>query len=319
MSELRLFNSLTRALEPFAPIHPGEARVYSCGPTVYNYQHVGNMRAYVFADTLGRTRPASVGLDPANNPQGTNYAWGGAQASATGGSLLLPSVGQQVNSYINGRGNIPNNPLYVFWAGGNDLLNAATAAGATPASINAAKDNAIAALKSSIQRLFDRIDPNQPAQVLWANLPSLDRVPAAAALPANLRTALRDASAAFALEQGQAITDLVEPVANRYIYGLDIYGLFNQILDNPAAYGFANTTNPVIVTPDFARPGPFNPTLAVPPGTNPDGFVFWDPIHPTSHVHALIGNAAAAVIPAPGVGVFAAVGLLAARRRRVAV
>ncbi len=51
---LKLFNSLTRQLEDFQPIYPGEARVYSCGPTVYNYQHIGNMRAYVFADTLGR-------------------------------------------------------------------------------------------------------------------------------------------------------------------------------------------------------------------------------------------------------------------------
>ena len=60
---LKLFNSLTRQLETFTPVHPGvpgdqasppEARVYSCGPTVYNYQHIGNMRAYVFADTLGR-------------------------------------------------------------------------------------------------------------------------------------------------------------------------------------------------------------------------------------------------------------------------
>lgn len=52
---LRLFNSLTRELETFHPVHPGEARVYSCGPTVYNYPHIGNMRAYVFADVLGRT------------------------------------------------------------------------------------------------------------------------------------------------------------------------------------------------------------------------------------------------------------------------
>lgn len=51
---LTLFNSLTRSLEPFQPVHPGEARVYSCGPTVYNYPHIGNMRAYVFADVLGR-------------------------------------------------------------------------------------------------------------------------------------------------------------------------------------------------------------------------------------------------------------------------
>ena len=55
MTGLKLFNSLTREIEPFTPVHEGEARVYSCGPTVYNYQHIGNMRAYVFADTLGRT------------------------------------------------------------------------------------------------------------------------------------------------------------------------------------------------------------------------------------------------------------------------
>lgn len=54
MFELKLFNSLTRQLETFTPVHAGEARVYTCGPTVYNYPHIGNMRAYVFADTLGR-------------------------------------------------------------------------------------------------------------------------------------------------------------------------------------------------------------------------------------------------------------------------
>ncbi|MEM8695306.1 MAG: cysteine--tRNA ligase [Pseudomonadota bacterium] len=51
---LTLFNSLTRQAEPFVPVNPGEARVYTCGPTVYNYQHIGNMRAFIFADTLGR-------------------------------------------------------------------------------------------------------------------------------------------------------------------------------------------------------------------------------------------------------------------------
>ncbi|HTH27850.1 MAG TPA: cysteine--tRNA ligase [Sphingobium sp.] len=54
-SSLRLFNSLTRRVEPFAPITPGKVRVYSCGPTVYNYAHLGNLRAYVFTDTLRRT------------------------------------------------------------------------------------------------------------------------------------------------------------------------------------------------------------------------------------------------------------------------
>jgi cysteinyl-tRNA synthetase len=51
---LHLYNSLTRSLEPFTPVEEGKAKVYTCGPTVYNFQHIGNMRAYVFADTLGR-------------------------------------------------------------------------------------------------------------------------------------------------------------------------------------------------------------------------------------------------------------------------
>src|SRR5216683_2000020 len=51
---LRLFNTLGAELQEFAPLEPGLVRAYTCGPTVYAYQHIGNMRAYVFADTLRR-------------------------------------------------------------------------------------------------------------------------------------------------------------------------------------------------------------------------------------------------------------------------
>lgn len=53
-SELRLYNTLTRSIELFRPREPGKARVYSCGPTVYSRQHLGNMRPYVLADLLTR-------------------------------------------------------------------------------------------------------------------------------------------------------------------------------------------------------------------------------------------------------------------------
>ena len=52
---VKFFNTLTRTLEPFNPRVAGQASIYTCGPTVYHYAHVGNMRAYVFADVLRRT------------------------------------------------------------------------------------------------------------------------------------------------------------------------------------------------------------------------------------------------------------------------
>ena len=52
---LALTNSLTRKKETFTPIRPGEAGLYTCGPTVYNVAHIGNFRAYVFEDILKRT------------------------------------------------------------------------------------------------------------------------------------------------------------------------------------------------------------------------------------------------------------------------
>jgi len=54
MPNLRLSNTLTHRTDVFEPQNPPEVTMYSCGPTVYAYQHIGNMRSYVFADTLKR-------------------------------------------------------------------------------------------------------------------------------------------------------------------------------------------------------------------------------------------------------------------------
>lgn len=52
---LKIFNTLTRSLEELKPLHGHEVSMYHCGPTVYDYAHVGNLRSYVFADILRRT------------------------------------------------------------------------------------------------------------------------------------------------------------------------------------------------------------------------------------------------------------------------
>src|ERR1017187_5798729 len=51
---LRFYNTLTQQVEPFAPLHDNIVRMYTCGPTVYNYVHIGNLRTFTFQDILRR-------------------------------------------------------------------------------------------------------------------------------------------------------------------------------------------------------------------------------------------------------------------------
>lgn len=57
--DIHLYNTLTRAKDLFSPIKSGSVKIYTCGLTVYDYAHIGNLRSYVFADTLRRTLEAS--------------------------------------------------------------------------------------------------------------------------------------------------------------------------------------------------------------------------------------------------------------------
>jgi cysteinyl-tRNA synthetase len=52
---LRFYNTMSRRLEEFAPLDPKNVRLYTCGPTVYDYAHIGNLRTFLFEDILRRT------------------------------------------------------------------------------------------------------------------------------------------------------------------------------------------------------------------------------------------------------------------------
>ncbi len=52
--DIRFYNSLTHQMETFQPVQPGRVAMYNCGPTVYDYAHIGNFRSFVFADVLRR-------------------------------------------------------------------------------------------------------------------------------------------------------------------------------------------------------------------------------------------------------------------------
>ena len=52
---MKIFNSMNQKVEEFKPLHENEVHMYVCGPTVYNYPHIGNARPIVVFDTLKRT------------------------------------------------------------------------------------------------------------------------------------------------------------------------------------------------------------------------------------------------------------------------
>jgi len=52
---MKLYNSLSRKKESLKPLHKSWVGLYTCGPTVYNYAHIGNLRTYIFEDVLEKT------------------------------------------------------------------------------------------------------------------------------------------------------------------------------------------------------------------------------------------------------------------------
>ena len=52
---MKLYNTLTKQIEDFVPYDPNEIKMYTCGPTVYHYAHIGNLRTYIFEDVLEKT------------------------------------------------------------------------------------------------------------------------------------------------------------------------------------------------------------------------------------------------------------------------
>lgn len=51
-AQLKLYNTLARKVEEFKPLNPPGVAMYTCGPTVYNFAHLGNLRTYIFEDIL---------------------------------------------------------------------------------------------------------------------------------------------------------------------------------------------------------------------------------------------------------------------------
>ena len=95
--QIKLYNSLSRKIDDFSPLVNNEVRMYSCGPTVYNYAHIGNMRAFLFADLLQRTLKVAGEHEVTWIMNITNIDDKTIRDSAKGSTAWLSEMGEQTD------------------------------------------------------------------------------------------------------------------------------------------------------------------------------------------------------------------------------
>ncbi len=189
---------------------------------------------------------------------GLNYAYGGAE-TGPGTTfifpLFIPNLGAQTSSYL-GNNTVADDELFIVWGGANNLLDGPTTDPTIPAAHIA---DHVTQLAAAGGRFF--LVPNLPS---LGETPRFKGGPDEAAMDALTRRFNDDVDAALA--------GLAGPDVN--LFRLDTEAMFDQILADPLAYGFTNTTDQLIN------------------GGTPGEYLFWDDVHPTATAHALLGQRA---------------------------
>ena len=265
--------------------YPGGEFNYSDGRFTDSSDTDPNSATYAgtWHEQLART---FLGLSVATNnlDGGTDHAFGGATtASGTsdrtvisnpfplgGGelSLTVDNLGKQVDDYL--AGNTPDAAaLYIVWGGGNDLFDDDSSTHVTETASN------VAGLVEQLARAGAR-------SILVPNAPPLGLVPLYKD-DAATATALNTASAQYRSELDPALDLAIATLAGEGItitlYRLDTYGLYYRLATNPEDYGFTNIGD-----------------SAQGQSVDPDEYLFWDDLHPTTAGHYQIAAAAFALL-----------------------
>ncbi|MDC0936970.1 SGNH/GDSL hydrolase family protein [Pirellulales bacterium] len=196
-----------------------------------------------------------------SGPNDDNYAHGGATSGNGTSSLgVIRNLGRQLDDYEDVDSPAAGD-LHILWIGGNDYID-----GQSNTDIPA----------NNIRNALNTLIADGATQFLVPNLPPLGQTPdhRGSSNEATLDTLAASHNAKLA-DHLAALDDNPELA----FYRLDVFGLFQDVLADPAAFEFVNTTGRGIDTVRDDNPS-----------TNPDGYLFWDGLHPTGEGHALLAG-----------------------------
>ena len=227
---------------------------------------------------------------------GTNYAFGGAKTGPLAnppGSAFPPSLLDQANQFLVQYNNsAPAGSLYVIFGGLNDIYSDAlplAASGGDPSPILTNTANNIAAVITNLAS-------SGAENFLVLNIFDLGLTPQIhfVGTPSNAVTA-RLVTEAFNSTLDTTLDNLTNNLTIK-LTKFDLFGFFDSVAANPAAFGFTDTALPCARRTSVCN--------------NPENFVFWDGIHPTAALHQALAEATINAVPEPSTFALMMLGIL---------
>lgn len=248
-----------------------------------------------YAELLGNTLAVGAAA-PVSVKSSMDFGYGGATAVPGISAVPFPAIAAQIQQFQSHNVAVQRTDLFTLWIGANDILNTAglPATAANPSAMNTAGIAAAQTAAGAVQSLIGLGAKN----IVVFNMPDIGSTPAG--ISSGGAPLLTAGSLAFNAEFNARLAPIATAATDVNLVRIDAAAIFARVMVDYKALGFTNATSGLILPASAGG------------GGDPNGYVFWDGLHPTARTHALLAHIVTeALNPEPVVGFAATEGTAA--------